>query len=358
MSHSTYNNQWHSAQKKLNELIVQECSEEPHKPELDRNLVYQKLATLFVKYVQVFRKLEECYDQIVHPQKRMTLKLLLDGTMGRMLEVKEEMVKFDLSEYQFFDDILTDLKLTPDDMEIPIPKYFILNNKQQLKEREHLLASILDNIKNTVKEGKPKKMSEEQAIKLIQMNERARQGRLRAKFMREIRADEERERAALARGAPCVEPWEAAIRIQKIWRGYMQRKNTNIERRLEDEFLGMTLKEEKHSKLHDKVNNTREKRRLTQEENYEEYLDAVEAAKEKIREVEGADMKEAMQDQIRQWFLECRDLTGTLPDYPPANIGGSAVLFVKKTPEEVEEEMRLAAIEEEEKKKKKKKGKK
>jgi len=357
MSHTAYNNQWHRAQKKLNELIEQECSKEPQKPELDRNIVYQKLATQFVKYVQVFRKLEECYDQIVHPQKRMTLKLLLDGTMGRMLEIKEEMVKFDLSEYQFFDDVLSDLKLTPDDIEIPIPKYFIVNNKQHLEERETLLASILNNIKENVKQSKPKKMSEEQAIKLIQMNERARQGRLRAKFMREIRAEEERERAALARGAPSIEPWEAAIRIQKRWRGYAQRAKTSVERRFEDEFLGMTLSKENNSKLHEKVIHTQRNRRKTQEHNYQEYLEAVDAARDKIRDVEGADMKEAMQDQIRQWFIECRDLTGTLPDYPPANIGGSAVLFAKKTPEEVEEEMRLAAIEEEEKKKRKRKEK-
>ena len=28
--------------------------------------------------------------------------------------------------------------------------------------------------------------------------------------------------------------------------------------------------------------------------------------KDKIRDVEGPDMKETMQDQIRQWFIECR----------------------------------------------------
>ena len=28
--------------------------------------------------------------------------------------------------------------------------------------------------------------------------------------------------------------------------------------------------------------------------------------KEKIREIEGPDMKENMRDQIRQWFIECR----------------------------------------------------
>ena len=30
--------------------------------------------------------------------------------------------------------------------------------------------------------------------------------------------------------------------------------------------------------------------------------------KEKIREIEGPDVKENMQDQIRQWFIECRSV--------------------------------------------------
>ena len=48
------------------------------------------------------------------------------------------------------------------------------------------------------------------------MHERARQGRLRAKFMREIRLQEERERMAANRGAPTVDADVAAVRIQKV----------------------------------------------------------------------------------------------------------------------------------------------
>jgi len=47
-------------------------------------------------------------------------------------------------------------------------------------------------------------------------------------------------------------------------------------------------------------------RRVTQEENEVEYQQALVTVKEKIRHVEGPDMKEMMQDQIRQWFIECR----------------------------------------------------
>ena len=51
--------------------------------------------------------------QVVHPQKRRVLRHLLDGIMGRILELKNEMVLLEFSEYHYFDDVLSDLKLTP-----------------------------------------------------------------------------------------------------------------------------------------------------------------------------------------------------------------------------------------------------
>lgn len=362
MSHAAYNQQWHDAHQTINELIKVELPEEPDKPERDRTAVFQKLATLFIKYVQIFRKLEACYDQIVHPQKRLILKQVLDGTMGRILEVKDEMVRLESSQYHFFEDVLSDLKLTPDDIEIPIPRYFINNYKTQLKERERLLSNILDKIKPGDTKGQPKEMTIEEAVRLIQINERARQGRLRAKFMKEIRTEEERERRALERGPPTLDANVAATRIQRIWKGFVQRKITKRERQEEMIFIGMEPGPDgdiKRSNPFVTAVKTEESRRVVQEENDIDYKQALVTTKEQIREMQGPDMKEMMQDQIRQWFIECRDLTGKLPDYPDAAIGGSAFLFRDKTPEEVEEEMRLKAEEEENNKgKKKKKGKK
>lgn len=51
---------------------------------------------------------------------------------------------------------------------------------------------------------------------------------------------------------------------------------------------------------------TMEKRRAIQEMHEEEFQQALVAVKERIQDVEGSDIKERMQDQIRQWFIECR----------------------------------------------------
>jgi IQ and AAA domain-containing protein len=79
----------------------------------DKLAAFQFLATLFVKYVQSFRKLEECYDQIAHAQKRRLLRFTLDSVVGRLVELKHEMIHLEFSEYHFLDDVLQDLKLTP-----------------------------------------------------------------------------------------------------------------------------------------------------------------------------------------------------------------------------------------------------
>ena len=68
---------------------------------------------MYIKYIQIFRRLELSYDQIVHPQKRRVLRHVLDGVMGRVLELKNEMVNLELCDYHYFDDVLSDLKLTP-----------------------------------------------------------------------------------------------------------------------------------------------------------------------------------------------------------------------------------------------------
>ena len=40
---------------------------------------------LYLHYLLILRQLDECYDQIVHPQKRLLLKTLLDQTIGMII---------------------------------------------------------------------------------------------------------------------------------------------------------------------------------------------------------------------------------------------------------------------------------
>ncbi|XP_074171682.1 dynein regulatory complex protein 11 isoform X2 [Rhinolophus sinicus] len=256
MSSKMYNQMWHQTQEALNSLLDKE-SQKIIEPQRNPVFIFQTLATFYIKYVQIFRNLENVYDQIVHPQKRILIRKILDGVMGRILELKSEMVELELSEFHYFDDILQDLKLAP------------------------------------------------------------------------------------------------------VWRGFHQCRKTERQREEEMIFLGMNpppMFNEVSATITqaEKVTCLRNEVQMKHEEDYREALVTI---KDDLKLIEGPYIKENLQDQIRHWFIECRNLTGTFPDYPDVEEGGSAIVFSNKTPQQVIDDI-MANQEEEEKNKKKKKEKK
>ncbi|XP_075862192.1 dynein regulatory complex protein 11 isoform X2 [Microcebus murinus] len=317
MSNAMYNKMWHQTQEALNSLLDKE-SQKMTEPQKNRVFFFQMLATFYIKYVQIFRNLETVYDKMVHPQKRTLIRTVLDGVMGRILELKNEMVELELTEFHYFDDILQDLKLAP--------KY------------------------------SAKSMPIEEAVKLIQIAERARQGRLRALFMKQIYLQEYRAKLSKALGEKVTDTKAAALCIQKIWRGFHQYKRTEKEREEEMIFLGMdpppffnqvsttVIKAERVDRLREEI-------QTKHEANYKAALVTI---KDNLKLTEGPDIRESLQEQIRHWFIECRNLTGTFPDFPDVEEGGSALIFSNKTPQQVIDD--IIAKQEEDERGKKKKG--
>uniref|UniRef100_A0A672GYL4 IQ motif containing with AAA domain 1 like n=1 Tax=Salarias fasciatus TaxID=181472 RepID=A0A672GYL4_SALFA len=342
-----YNQMWTDAMAELSHLLTEELPAEPRRPEKDRVVFFQHLAMLYVRYIQIFRTLETVYDLVVHPQKRRVIRLLLDGVMGRVLELKNEMVEKEFSEYHYMDDVIFDLKLTPADLEIPIPRFFLHECSKEVQERKTMLTDILKMVEITESSEKPFKviyMKQEEAIKIIQMAERARQGRLRAK-LNEKSINMNRMYKTKDSGAAVAEM--AATCIQKMWRGYLQRKRTKIAREEEMIFLGMAM-DPKYlmpcpaEVTADAIDDSTRLKRDAHEEIFQKA--AVTITKE-LRDTEGRDMSETKKGQIRQWFFECRNTTGAFPDYPDVEDGGSALIFVEKNPQQLLEE--IAAKEEE-----------
>uniref|UniRef100_A0A8C9BBA2 IQ motif containing with AAA domain 1 n=1 Tax=Phocoena sinus TaxID=42100 RepID=A0A8C9BBA2_PHOSS len=341
MSNAMYNKMWHQTQEALSSLLDKE-SEKMMEPQRNHVFIFQMLATFYIKYVQIFRNLENVYDQMVHPQKRILIRKLLDGVMGRILELKNEMAELELTEFHYFDDILQDLKLVPQQLDIPIPKYFLKERLEVIKGREKILAQLLadSGLGITEKKYPVKPIPLEEAVKLIQVAERARQGRLRAMFMKQIYLQEYRAKQARLLGERVADVGTAALCIQKVWRGFHQCKRTEREREEEMIFLGMNpppLFNEVSAALiqADRVTHLRDEVQVKHEE---EYRDALVTIKDDLKLIEGPNIKENLQDEIRRWFIECRNLTGTFPDYPKEEEGGSAIIFSNKTRQQDEGE--------------------
>ncbi|NXQ30743.1 DRC11 protein, partial [Alaudala cheleensis] len=350
---STYIKLWADTQRELDTMLQRE-REEFLQPQEDREKVMKMLATAYVQYLEIFRNLEAAHDHLIHQQKRAAVRQVLDGVMGRILEIKREMVALESSECHYMDGILMDLKRVPEDIEIPIPKYFVKENLRFLQEREQYLDEILLNA-GLLEQEPVRAMTLAEGIKVIQVAERARQGRARAAFMRKIYLEEKRQSKKAGQDTG-KNPDDAATCIQKVWRGYSQRKKTEKLREEELVFLGMNSAEmingtgslppdleamsslQKAYVLQGEVQKT------------EDF-----SLRQELRKTEGPHIKETLQDQITQCFLECRHITGRFPDYPPAKTGGSRAIFIEKHPEQVAEE--LAAKKEAEQRDKEKDGK-
>uniref|UniRef100_A0A8C0T2I2 IQ motif containing with AAA domain 1 n=1 Tax=Canis lupus familiaris TaxID=9615 RepID=A0A8C0T2I2_CANLF len=340
MSNAMYNKMWHQTQEALNSLLDKE-SQNMMESQRNQVFIFQMLATFYIKYVQIFRNLEDVYDQIVHPQKRILIRKILDGVMG-VLELKNEMVELELTEFHYFDDILQDLKLAPQQLDIPIPKYFLKEKLEVIKGREKILAQILTSTGLDIPKKKysVKSIPLEEAVKLIQISERARQGRLRAMFMKQIFLREHRSKQAKILGEKVADVGAAALQIQKVWRGFHQCKKTKKQREEEMIFLGMNppplFNEVSATVIQaEKVASLRNEMQIKHETNYKEALVTI---KDDLKLLEGPDIKENLQDQIRHWFIECRNLTGMFPEYPNVEEGGSAIIFSNKTPQQEEDE--------------------
>jgi hypothetical protein len=266
------------------------------------------------------------------------LRTLVDGTMGRVLELKHTLVDLDCSDYHFFDEIIADLKLTPQDIELTVPPYFRREMAHQLREREKVLDSaeaVTMDPREEPDNVDTAPMTREVAIRMIQVHERARQGRLRAKFMMDVKAENARSARLGARGRTATLPMttdDAALVLQRYIRGYLARRRVKRVQQDSDIAIGMAMpaplpkNKDPVIKAAHNVND----RHTTQDQYENQFIQDLISLRKKVEQVEGPDMKENMADEIREVFTACVDATGTFPDFPDVEGGGSKAFLTHR----------------------------
>ena len=335
---------------------------------------------MYVKYIDIYRKLEECYDQMVHPQKRIYIKKVLESTICRICEVKKDLVLFNprpASMYVHLDQLLFDLKYDPSIIEIPVPRYFrefdqipidiqfrepvekeggkkrkkVKKGKKKKKKKkvdddeeakeavknlEDQFRSVDKTIEDThltlnpMKEVVTEPLSMEidnvhDAIRLIQKNERGRQGRWRMLFIVNTKRQEEQERemfqkikeGLIKEKSKDEMENEATLVIQRRMRGIIARKRIDEIRQEEMVFLGMSRKPRV-----DPINRakkTMDERKQIQKSYMSEYLDAKNEVKGEIYEMEEDEIREGMLKERREWIQEVKATKG---GKPPEDVKG------------------------------------
>ncbi|XP_049835156.1 IQ and AAA domain-containing protein 1-like, partial [Schistocerca gregaria] len=93
------------------------------------------VARLYLIYGQIVKELDMCYFQMVHPQKRDLVRKLLDLSVGRMLELKAELVTFDNADTVYLDDVLIALHMTPYNEKSGALMYYARDRDKELQAR-------------------------------------------------------------------------------------------------------------------------------------------------------------------------------------------------------------------------------
>merc|ERR1711907_547097 len=283
--------------------------------EEQREEQFQQKAAMYIRYIQVYKNLEDCYDQMIHPQKREDIKYALENCIGQLINTKYDLVLNQQTDYVCLDDIIVDLKLTPDALEMRVPRYFRDDRDAEIKKREELMNTLLVRFDIPPEEDdqKVELPTRNEAILILQRNERARQSRQRATFMKQLR---EQEALALAGGAPGGEPTEkmprmdtemAALVIQKIFRGYKTRLASIRADKQELIFLRMAaddLDGEDYAEQLEKE--TRQRRKHKQKEYERLYKEHTEQMKVQLYEDEGPEIKEDIGTEVSNWYFKYR----------------------------------------------------
>jgi len=245
MSHSYFNGLWAEAQAELRRALVDERKLGDGKdiPEADRLHFFSQMAQLYYKWISMYKKFDEAYDQIVHPQKRPLIRKLLDLVIARLIELRNVMVGTELSEVLYFDDILHFFSWMPSELDVPIPKYYIFAHPER-KEREDLHAQLLKaktDESDMVKEERKEKLAHEkivaayrkklkayedavammqphEAVAILQKYERFRQGRERMAMAKFVEMEDSGRRRRKFRDTETLKlsPDQAATIIQVI----------------------------------------------------------------------------------------------------------------------------------------------
>ena len=142
----------------------------------------------------------------------------------------------------------------------------------------------------------------DEAIQIIQRNERGRAGKNRAALVKEIRQEETQRKMYDISGGAEMDPEIAACHIQRLYRGYHSRHVAVSERDRELIFIGMKPHRRNTREMAKKLERADIVRKAKQLENSEGYTHALLDLKDVVKNDEGPLMREVMLDERRAYI--------------------------------------------------------
>lgn len=171
-SHAYYNNMWAEMMKEIRYIMSDEKKRANAASNADRKKMFQLIFDVYLKYLKVYKHMDEVYDQIVHPQKRLVVRKMLDLIIGRLLELQANLVLCELSENYYFDEMALYEGMLPRELDMPIPKYYYCDPTPEMIQRDQWFL----NVKDRQKKAKDQEEEQQRKQKLQQEREAEERG--------------------------------------------------------------------------------------------------------------------------------------------------------------------------------------
>ena len=102
---------------------------------------------MYIRYIEISKRVEDCYDQILYPQMRKIIKKFLYNILCRIVQLKKELLYINYTSlspvYLYLDNYLVEFKLEPDSVNLVLPRLFREDDNNSFKVRRKLYESRL-----------------------------------------------------------------------------------------------------------------------------------------------------------------------------------------------------------------------
>jgi len=269
--------------------------------------------SMYLKYISIFRELEECFNSIVHPQKREEIKETIILVIGRLIYLSHNLAKDNQessdpctfsSEYVSLSNHLKKLRILPYSIETPIPCFFKEDNEKIHAERNELIVEYTKmklGVSSIPVEGTD--ISDESDIGNQHQNPNlGNQGNNVIPILSNSFAKK------------CNNEKKSSIIIQRCFRAYSARLRERARSNREQLFIGMADTTIRTYDLEQTLSDVYTKRKQVQRQNIKEYVGALENLKNIVREEEGYSMKSELSDERIRWVTEEIAYSNEIPD--------------------------------------------
>ena len=265
---------------------------------------------LISEYLKVYTMLEECYDQMIQTQRRLSVRDILVKTVTRLLWLIWHLESWEGNSWSKIAEIIMS-QSQKIELEIPIPRIVKDDEGPAYATREDLIAKFkkqFEEARVAQEMTKEMPMSLEEAALIIQRAERARHARHETLMKLGVQKQQDQ----MSRQAKLSDREKSANMIKQFMKKYGERQKEIEMREKEQVLIGMKA-EEIPPDAAEKVDRTVKRRKEEERKRKQELEAAKTVTKTWLDDNRAVDLRRKLDELCAEYFNEVKLATGKAP---------------------------------------------